>query len=222
MTAGRVGRVARYVLHRLAVVGGAFVITALLFLVLPLMQAIARSSDTDTIVRSVDAAYVPPPPPPPEEEKKEEEKPEEEKPELSEEAPPLDLSQLALALNPGAGDGWMTADFAPKIDGMAGSAKEVDELFSLSDLDQKPRLIYKVNPVVNAKMRKKIPGTVKLIFVVDQRGKVESPRVQSSTDPVFDAAALNAVRQWKFEPGKRSGKPVRFRLKVPMVFPEGL
>jgi protein TonB len=45
--------------------------------------------------------------------------------------------------------------------------------------------------------------------------------VQSSSDPVFEAPSLAAVKQWKFEPGKRNGKPVRFRMRVPITFPEG-
>jgi protein TonB len=45
--------------------------------------------------------------------------------------------------------------------------------------------------------------------------------VQQSTDPVFERPALAAVKQWRFEPGKRNGKPVRFRMRVPITFPKG-
>jgi len=43
--------------------------------------------------------------------------------------------------------------------------------------------------------------------------------VQSSPDPVFERPALTAVKQWKFEPGKRGGQAVRFRMRVPITFP---
>ena len=69
-------------------------------------------------------------------------------------------------------------------------------------------------------MRKKLPGSVSVLFIVDQQGRVENPIVQKSTDPVFEKSALNAVKQWKFEPGKRKGQPVRFRMRVPITFPE--
>ena len=59
-----------------------------------------------------------------------------------------------------------------------------------------------------------------MLFVVDQDGRVDSPRVQKSTNPEFDRAALKAVKQWKFEPGKRNGEPVRFRMRVPITFPK--
>ena len=55
--------------------------------------------------------------------------------------------------------------------------------------------------------------------MVDQDGRVDAPRVQRSTNPEFDRAALNAVKQWKFEPGKRNGQ-VRFRMRVPITFPK--
>lgn len=59
-----------------------------------------------------------------------------------------------------------------------------------------------------------------IIFIVNQRGRVENPIVQSSTDPIFENAALAAVKQWKFNPGTRNGQPVRFRMRVPVTFPK--
>jgi protein TonB len=206
--------------HVALVVAGALALTVAFFLVLPLMQTIASRSDTDLRVQTVDVADVPPPPPPPEEPPPEEEPPEE-PPELMEEAPPLDLSQLELALDPGFNEGWMTGDFAVKLNAAASGDGEVDALFSMADLDQKPRVIYQPSPTLNAKMRKKAPGKVTVIFVVDERGRVENPIVRQSSDPIFERAALAAVKQWKFEPGKRNGRPVQFRMLVPVIFPKG-
>lgn len=212
------------VLHGLGVLGGGFVLSLVLFLVLPMLQAISKTPEADSTLRSVATADVPPPPPPPEEEPEEEEQKQEEPkpPELSEEAPPLDLAQLELALNPGYGDGGLAGDFAVKLNavGAAGSsAEDVDALFSLADLDQQPRVVYQPGPVINAAMRKKAPGTVYILFIVDQQGRVENPIVQKATDPVFEKAALAAVKQWKFEPGKRKGQAVKFRMRVPVTFP---
>lgn len=215
----------RKALHGGLVTLGAFAFTAALFLVLPLIEAIATQLPADSTVRGLDVASLPPPPPPPdeEEEKPEEEKPEEKPPELLEEQQPLDLSQLELALNPTIGDGFTGGDFAVRLDTASTGQQEdaVDSLFSMADLDQKPRITYQPSPVVDAQVRKKAPGTVYVLFVVDQRGRVESPIVQDSTDPIFEKPALAAVKQWRFEPGKRKGEPVRFRMRVPITFPEG-
>ncbi len=208
--------------HRLLVLLGAVGLTLLLFLVLPLMQTLSKPPSTDMIVQSVDTAKLDAPPPPPQEEPEEEPQQEEAPPELNEEAPPLDLSQLELALNPGISEGWTTGDFAVKLNTAASSGESgVDALFSVADLDQTPRVIYQPGPMLTKELRKKAPGTVYIIFVVDQQGRVENPMVQKASDTIFEKPALNAVKQWKFEPGKRNGKPVRFRMRVPLTFPKG-
>jgi protein TonB len=206
------------VLHSFWTIFGAVLLTLALFMVLPLMQTISKPASSDLAVHAVDTAKLPPPPPPPPEEEPEEEEPEA-PPELEEEAPPLDLSQLELALNPGFGGGLLEGDFAIKLN-TAGAGESVNAIFSMSDLDQEPRVIYQPGPILNKKLRRRAPGTVYVIFVVNERGRVENPIVQKSTDPIFNKAAVTAVRQWRFEPGKRNGQAVRFRLRVPITFPK--
>jgi protein TonB len=208
--------------HRLWVVLGAALLTMLFFIILPLMQTIGDSPVADMMLQSVDTANVPPPPAPePEKEKEPEEEPP--PPALAEEAPPLDLSQLELALNPGFGDGGFGAagDFAVKLNTVVSQSEGSDAIFSMADLDQKPRVIHQPGPTLDGAARKKTPGTVYILFIVDQRGRVENPVIQQATDPVFEKPALAAVKQWKFEPGKRNGEAVRFRMRVPVTFPKG-
>lgn len=209
-------------LHGALVALGALAFTVAFFLVLPLIQAITQPSSGDLLVRAADTAELPPPPEVPDQPEPEEEpEPEEQPPELAEESQPLDLAQLELALNPGAfGDGWGGGDFSLKLGSSSASAKSVDEFFSADELDQKPRCVYQPAPSLDAKTRKHTPGAVVVIFIVDPNGRVESPLVQSTTDPALDRAALNAVKQWKFEPGKRKGESVRFRMRVPITFPK--
>lgn len=52
-----------------------------------------------------------------------------------------------------------------------------------------------------------------------QDGRVTDAVVQTSSDPIFERPALAAVRKWKFEPGRRDGRPARFRMRVPVTFP---
>lgn len=198
----------------------AVALTLTFFLVLPLIQAITEQPTKDFELAQVNTAELPPPPPPIEEEEPEEQEEEPPPPELAEEAPPLDLSQLELALNPGGiGDGFMGGDFGVKLNTLgAGGADEA--LFSLADLDTRPRAVHRPNPVITTKMRKKAPGKVVLIFIVDERGRVVNPKIQSSTDPIFDRPSLDAIKKWRFEPGKRSGKAVRSRMRIPITYPK--
>lgn len=208
-------------LRRVLVLLGAAGLTLAFFLVLPLLQTYTAPPPNDLLLQTVDTAQLeaPPPPPPPEPEKEPER--EEEPPQLEERTPPLDLSQLELALNPtGLSDRWLGGDFAVQLNTVTAHEKSVDAIFSLADLDQKPRVIYQPGPLVSKEIRRHAPGTVYVIFIVDVQGRVENPVVQKSSDPVFERPALNAVKQWKFEPGKRNGQTVRFRMRVPITFPK--
>lgn len=209
-------------LHALLVAVGAVGLAALCFLVLPVLQAISATPAPDLTITSIDTALLQPPPPPPVEQEPERQEQQEPKPpELTDEAPPLDLAQLELALNPGLGVFAGAGDFTLKIQsigGAAGQSGEVEELFSLADLDQKPRPLFQQQPNLTAALRKKVPATVHVLFTVDPTGRVENPVVQSSTDPAFEPPVLAAIKQWKFEPGKRSGQPVRFRMRQPFSF----
>lgn len=196
------------------------------FLVLPLMQSIGEPNPRDLMVTGVDVSNLPPPPPPPPEQQEQEEEPEEPPPpELVEQAPPLDLAQLELSLSPSFGGGAGVADFSiqlmDQMDSGEGS-EELDRIFSLTELDQKPRVIFQRQPSYPQELRKrKRRGTVYVVFLVSTEGRVLQPKVEKSTDPAFERPALEAVRQWRFEPGTRNGEKVQFKLRIPITFNAG-
>lgn len=87
------------------------------------------------------------------------------------------------------------------------------------ELDRTPRTRLQTAPLYPAEARRDgRAGTVTVEFVVDESGTVVAPRVASSTDRVFEEAALRAVAKWRFEPGRRHGQVVRFRMAVPIHF----
>lgn len=202
--------------------GGAALFAALLtlaiFLILPVMQTISKPPGKDLIVQDVTLLNEPPPPPPPPEVEQEEPDVEPEPPELLEQAAPLDLSQIELALNPGMGgiDGAVFAIDLPNQIGEQGGAA-TDQIFSLGELDQRPRVIFQRMPTYPAALRSRA-GTVHVIFTVDTLGRVQDAKVERSTDVAFDSPALEAVRQWRFEPGTRGGEKVQFKMRIPITF----
>ncbi|MBU6209582.1 MAG: TonB family protein [Planctomycetes bacterium] len=200
-----------------------------IFMLLPVLESITSTPTEELQVQ--DADTIAPPPPPreieQEEDKPEEQPPEQEPPKLADEAPPLDLSQLELALNPGTGGaggfgGDFTVNLGTAIKQVSETTEEADGLFSVGDLDQKPRVIAQSSPVVPAALKKLQSDnvTVQVIFVVNQQGRVEEPKVRRSNNSAFDQVAINCVKSWKFEPGKRNGEPVRFRMMAPITFPK--
>lgn len=146
-------------------------------------------------------------------------------PELKEASAPLDLAQLELALNPTLSDDG-GGDFLSRAPSVlsggavaAATATATEEIFAMADLDQAPRAVFQPAPEYPAALRKqKLEGTVHILFMVDRTGRVENPIVQKSTNPAFEPAALQAVKRWRFEPGKRNGEAVVFRMRVPITF----
>jgi protein TonB len=209
-----------WILQRLFVLVCAASLTLALFLVLPLMQTISTPPARDLIVQNLDFGELEPPPPPPPEEEEQEEQPPDKPPEFVEQSVPLELGQLELALNPGMGDGF-GGDFAINLAGQLGEGdgEEIDRIFSLDELDQRPSVIFQRVPTYPPELRKqRREGTVYVVFLVDTRGRVVSPRVEKSTDPAFERAALEAVKQWRFEPGTRRGEKVQFKMRIPITF----
>jgi protein TonB len=54
--------------------------------------------------------------------------------------------------------------------------------------------------------------------VVGSDGRVHDARVETSLSTDLDASALNAVRQWQFEPATKEGKPLTVWVKVEVSF----
>lgn len=83
----------------------------------------------------------------------------------------------------------------------------------------KPELIHKVEPEYSEEARKaKFQGVVVLYIVVDQNGNAVTPRVMKSLGLGLDEKAMEAVRQWKFKPGYKDGKPVAVAATVEVNF----
>lgn len=71
--------------------------------------------------------------------------------------------------------------------------------------------LVRIPPEYPAKaLIKGIEGYVMVRFTVTETGSVVDPEVLRSDPPViFDRAAIQAVKRWKFQPQFRNGKPVR-------------
>ena len=78
-----------------------------------------------------------------------------------------------------------------------------------------PRVIQKVHPQFPKKrlsFRQFTP--IVLEAVITETGEVADPTIVMSGHPDLDPIVLAAVRQWKYEPARRKGKPVAVFLTV--------
>ena len=93
------------------------------------------------------------------------------------------------------------------------------DVLRIGDLDRTPRTRVQTAPTYPYQAKAGgHTGTVTVDFIVDETCSVLSPRVVETSNPMFNESAVRAVARWKFEPGKRGGQVVRFRMAVPIVF----
>ena len=79
----------------------------------------------------------------------------------------------------------------------------------LSELDRIPLLLNVVSPHYSIEARDHgVRGKVEVQFYIDETGTVRLPAIVNADRIDLAEAALEAVRQWKFEPPTRNGKPV--------------
>jgi TonB family protein len=73
-----------------------------------------------------------------------------------------------------------------------------------------PKALSQTAPVYPKSARDNaIEGTTILTTVIDEQGKVQSPKVATSSgDKDLDQAAIDAVSKWTFRPATLDGKPV--------------
>ena len=82
-----------------------------------------------------------------------------------------------------------------------------------------PRVIYQADPEFSEEARKaKYQGTCTLMLVVDTAGHPSNIRVASSLGMGLDEKAIEAVKNWRFEPSMKDGHPVRVEIAVEVEF----
>jgi TonB family protein len=63
-----------------------------------------------------------------------------------------------------------------------------------------------------------LEGTVTLGLIVDENGRPQELTIVESAGPLLDAAVLDAVRRWVFEPARKDGVRVKVRWQVRQIF----
>ena len=82
-----------------------------------------------------------------------------------------------------------------------------------------PRAIFSPEPEFSEEARKaKYQGVVTLALVVGTDGRPSNIRVQSSLGMGLDEKAIEAVKNWRFEPAMKDGHPVRVEIAVEVDF----
>ena len=199
-----------------------FVITLLLLIVLfrmPLdfsgeFEIALTESDVISLEEIVRTEQVQQPPPPP-------------RPPTPQVVPDEEIAEalffdLDVELEPGAGSLWVpppprapeqTADPDPEPE---------SEIFVI--VEQMPVLIGGLSSIYDrlvypeAARHAGIEGRVVIQFVIDEEGRVTQPVVIRGIGGGCDEAAVRAISEIRFQPGRQRGRAVRVRYSIPIVF----
>jgi protein TonB len=106
---------------------------------------------------------------------------------------------------PGVGPGWGG--------GIGGGA------YRIGDGVSSPHAIYAPDPEFSEEARKeRFQGTVVLWVIVGPDGRTHDIRVHRSLGMGLDEKAIEALRQWRFEPGRKDGIAVAVQVNVEVNF----
>lgn len=102
--------------------------------------------------------------------------------------------------------------------------KVIDENEFLVSVDQMPELIGGLGSILSKikypeiAKRAGVEGKVFVVAFIDEKGNVANAKISKGIGSGCDEAALDAVKQTKFTPGKQKGKPVKVQVTIPIVF----
>ncbi len=83
----------------------------------------------------------------------------------------------------------------------------------------RPKLVHAVEPAFSTKSNEAfVEGTVTVSAVVNAHGGLMDIQVLKGLSAAQDRSALDALKEWRFEPGLKAGKPVNVRVKIQVDF----
>ncbi|WP_164976031.1 energy transducer TonB [Oleiharenicola lentus] len=88
-----------------------------------------------------------------------------------------------------------------------------------NEIDRPLEALNRVSPAYASEaQRQGVAGRVTVFFFVDERGQVRLPAVSAETHPYLSGIAVRAMREWKFTPPTREGRPVTVEASQAFVF----
>jgi len=104
------------------------------------------------------------------------------------------------------------------LQGVAGQDRP-EKVYRIGGEVSAPELKHEVKPEYSEEARlSKYQGIAVLWIIVQQNGTVGDARVARSLGLGLDEKALEAVKQWRFKPAEKGGRPVAVTMAVEVLF----
>ena len=96
----------------------------------------------------------------------------------------------------------------------------VSALGSAQSRQTPPQPLHRVDPVFpDSGIREGIPSaTVVVRLTIPTDGIPKDLKVQKGFRPDFDQSAIDSVRQWRFKPAMKDGKPIEVTVTLQIAF----
>ncbi len=116
------------------------------------------------------------------------------------------------------GDVWPTAPSVP-AQKQQEEEPDPDHVFRITAEVRQPVLIRAVRPGYPEDARKaRTSGLVIAEALIEKDGSVSSVKVLFAAHPAMGDSAIRAIKQWKYEPATRNGRPVRVYFQITVTF----
>ena len=117
----------------------------------------------------------------------------------------------------------MGASFAFSVSGLSGPSplqKKAEKApFEVDERIHAPvRLSGEAPSYTEAARKERIEGIVRLRAIIDEEGRVESLEALEGLSHGLTEAAMDAIREWRFEPAKLEGEPVSVFFELTVNF----
>ncbi len=99
------------------------------------------------------------------------------------------------------------------------SSQSSNNVEQTTQLNSPPKLLNHIPPEINdIADRTLASGSVIVGLTVDENGVPQDVHVVSSSNPGFTSSAINTVKQYRYKPAMKDGKPVSVQLTVSVNF----
>lgn len=90
---------------------------------------------------------------------------------------------------------------------------------TIEEVDDWPVLRKEISPKTPARLeQERRTGQATMAFIVDEQGTPRDVHALVTTHAECAAAAAAVIRQWRFKPGHKTGRPVRTAIEATLVF----
>lgn|GEM_PF-2598845 len=191
------------------------ILIQMVFLYIPFPKMAISNKLMETKISAIDIARIKPPTPP-EEQKKEEEKKVEKKKVLAKIVPQAPNEEIqAVTMDDEEIELVYDADEIP----IEAPDAPTDAPLRVGGDVKAPIIKKKVDPTYpEIARRTRIEGMVILEAIITKSGKVTEVKVIKSLNSFCDEAAMEAVKQWEFEPGTQNDIPVDVIMNLTVIF----